>query len=63
MRVVSSQKIVESAEQVIQGILETYQAPNRTLIDVRNFMNSAAVKPLHDFSTACRVELHRFGAS
>jgi hypothetical protein len=61
MRVLSSPKIVESAESVADNIIEMYQAPNKTFRDIRGIVNSDALDPLRAFSEACRDELRSTG--
>jgi len=63
MRIMSSSRIVESADRVIRVIIETYLAPNRPFRDVLELMNSDALNPLRDFSNACREELRGRGFS
>jgi len=63
MRVLSSPRIVESADGVIRTIIETYLAPNKTFHDVRDILENEAMNPLREFSNACREELQRRGAA
>jgi hypothetical protein len=63
MRVLSSPRIVESADRVIRTIIETYLAPNKTFHDVRDILDNEAMNPLREFSNACREELQRRGAT
>jgi hypothetical protein len=63
MRMLSSPRIVESADHVIRVIIETYLAPNKTFHDVRDILDNEAMQPLREFSNACREELQRRGAS
>ena len=57
MRVLSSSKVLDCAEQVVRKILDTYLAPNKSFLELREMLNSGAVDPLHDFSAACRAEV------
>lgn len=57
MRMLSSSKIVENADRVVRLIIETYLAPNKSLSDLQEIMNSGVTDPLRDFSNACREEL------
>jgi hypothetical protein len=57
MRVLSSPKIIESADRVVRKIIETYLAPNKTFRDVREVMDDEKMDPLREFSAACREEL------
>ncbi len=61
MRVLSSPKIVETAQTVVNTIIETYQAPNKTFRDLQGVVNSDAIDPLFAFSEACRDELRISG--
>jgi hypothetical protein len=63
MRVLSSPRIIESADHVSRVIIETYLAPNKTFHDVRDILDNEAMNPLREFSNACREELQRRGAS
>ncbi len=55
MRVLSSPKVVESAEQVAKAILDTYLAPNVSFSELRDLMER--LDPLRVFAEACRAEL------
>ena len=62
MRVLSSPKIIEEADNVVAAIVETYLAPNRTLRDVREIIQNDKMNPLREFSNACREELRGRGS-
>ena len=62
MRVLSSSKVLECAEQVVRKIVDTYLAPDKSFLELREMLNSGAVDPMHDFSAACRAEVDWFGA-
>jgi hypothetical protein len=57
MRVLSSPKIVESADHVVRVIIETALGPNRSFRDVLQILDNDAMNPLREFSAACREEL------
>jgi hypothetical protein len=57
MRVRSSPTIVNKAEEVARTIVETYFAPNKSLRDLRDTLDSEPMDPLRGFSEACREEL------
>jgi hypothetical protein len=58
MRITASPEIVESAESVLQQIIDTYLAPNKTLSDVRASLGEdALMDPLRRFADVCRHEL------
>ena len=56
MRVLSSTKTVENADQVARAIVNTYLAPNKTFFQLREMVNSGTIDLLRDFSEACREE-------
>jgi hypothetical protein len=58
MRVLSTTNVVENADRVVRVIVETYQGPNKTFLDIAEIVDDAR-NPLHGFSTACRDELQR----
>jgi hypothetical protein len=63
MRVLSSPKVVESAEQVSRAIVDAYLAPNAAVSDLHNLMDKGRLDPLRVFSEACRAEfVGRFAA-
>ena len=57
MHVLSSPRVVETADRVVRVIIETYLAPNKTFRDVMELLDNDAMNPLRDFSNACREEL------
>jgi hypothetical protein len=57
MRVLSTPRVVESADQVIRRIIEVYFSPNKTLSDLHQAMKTDQIDPLRDFSEACRDDL------
>lgn len=57
MRILSSPRVVENAERVVRVIVETYLAPNKTIRDIREILDSDVMDPLRAFSEACREEL------
>jgi hypothetical protein len=56
MRVLSSPKVVESAERVSRAIVDAYLAPNASVSDLRDLMDEGQLDPLRVFSEACRAE-------
>ena len=58
MRTISPSTIVQYADKVARMIVNTYLAPNKSLPELRDMVNSGAVDPLRDFSEACREEFH-----
>jgi hypothetical protein len=63
MRVVSDPRVVERADKCVRVIVDTYDAPNKTLPELRTIMESGALDPLRDFSEMCRAELSALVAS
>ena len=57
MRLVTSPQVVAAAERVMDLIIETYCAPNRSLQDLRGALQRGDIHFLRDFAEACRAEL------
>ena len=57
MRVLSSQKVIESAARIAILITDTYFQPNKTPTELQAMMHDGGVDPLLDFSGVCRQEL------
>jgi hypothetical protein len=57
MHVLSSPRIVESADKVARVIIQTYLGPNKTLRNAVEILDDETMNPLHAFSIACREEL------
>src|SRR5262249_12587341 len=62
MRVLSSPKVLASAEQIERKIVDTYLAPDKTFMELREMINSDSVDLLRDFSAAGRAEVESFRA-
>jgi hypothetical protein len=56
IRILSSPKVVESADQIARLIVDTYLAPNKTFPELREMINNGSIDSLRDFSEACRAE-------
>ena len=56
MRILSSPKVVETAELVARRIIDTYLEPNKTFLELREMANSGSIHRLRDFSETCRAE-------
>ena len=57
MRVMSSPRIVASAEKITSTTIDTYFAPNLTIRDLTELIKGGKVTdPLKDFSEAVREE-------
>ena len=57
MRVLSSSKIIESADAIVRRIIATYLEPNKTFRDLKDIVERDTMDPLREFSDACREEL------
>jgi len=57
MRLFASPSIVQAAERVMESIIAMYQAPNRSLGELKLFAHEGGLEPLLDFSERCREEL------
>ncbi len=57
MRVLSSQRVIESAARIAILITDTYFQPNKTPTELQAMMHDGGVDPLLDFSDVCRQEL------
>jgi hypothetical protein len=57
MRVLSSTPVIEAADAVVHMLIDTYFAPNKTLLELREMVNSNSVDPLRAFAEVCRTEL------
>jgi hypothetical protein len=62
MRILSSPKVLESAELIERKIVDTYLAPDKTFMELREMINSDSVNLLRDFSVAARTEVESFRA-
>jgi hypothetical protein len=56
MRILSSAAVVDSADQILKEIVDTYLEPNKTFPELREMANSGLIDPLRNFSEACREE-------
>jgi len=57
MRIVSSLKVIESAEQIGRTIVDTYMQPDKTFFELRDMVHSGSIDLIRDFSQVCRTEL------
>jgi hypothetical protein len=57
MRVISSPRLVDSADSVVRAIIQTYLGPNKSFRDVEQILENDAMNPLREFSNACRDEI------
>lgn len=56
MRILSSTKVVETAERIARKILNTYLEPDKNFMELREMVNSGSVNLIREFSEACRAE-------
>jgi hypothetical protein len=61
IRLVSSPRVVESADRLTRIIMDTYLAPNVSMEEVRARWIERDIDPLRDFGEACREELGMIG--
>ncbi|EPE96253.1 hypothetical protein [Rhizobium grahamii] len=54
MRRFSSRPVVDAGEMVMERIVETYLAPNRSLSQIKDMPRSGALNFLLEFGEACR---------
>ena len=59
MRLVSSLDVVEAAEQIILGIIATYQEPNFALHEMHEYVRQGRMNYLVQFGEAARADLTR----
>lgn len=57
MRLIASPAVVTAAEAVLETIIATYLAPNRTLHEIRALAREGGMNFLLEFSEACRMDL------
>jgi hypothetical protein len=57
MRLMSPRPVVTAAEQVIENIIETYLAPNRSLHEMIDYVKQGRMDILLEFTEACRQDL------
>jgi len=62
MRVVSSPKVIETAEQIGRTILDTYLQPDKTFPELLEMVISKSIDIIGDFSEACREEFESLRA-
>jgi hypothetical protein len=56
MRVLASPKVLGSAEQIGQKIINMYLEPNKSFFELREMVNKNAVDIIGNFGEACREE-------
>jgi len=61
MRVISSRKTAQCADEVGRLIVETYLAPDKSLPELHDMVNRGSIDVLQTFSEAAREEFHKLG--
>ncbi|HUI19566.1 MAG TPA: hypothetical protein VLZ74_00780 [Methylocella sp.] len=62
MRVLSSPRVIQAAENILRKIADTYAAPKKTFPELREMLHQDAfVDPLREFSEVCRAEFEALG--
>ena len=56
MRVLSTPKVIESADRIARQIVDAYLAPDKSFLELREMLNSGTIDLLREFSDACRAE-------
>jgi hypothetical protein len=56
MRILSSERVVSSADKVVRTILDTYLEPDRSFVELREMAIDGSIDLLRDFSGACHDE-------
>lgn len=56
MRILSSPKVLTAAQHIERKILDTYLAPDKTFLELREMAQNGSVNLLDEFSDACREE-------
>jgi hypothetical protein len=62
MRVRSSRRVIQAAENIVRKIVDTYAAPRKTFPELREMLHRDAIDPLREFSEACRAEFEALGS-
>jgi hypothetical protein len=56
MRVLSSARVVDNADQMVKKVINAYLEPNKTFPELRQMANGGLIDPLRNFSETCRAE-------
>jgi len=62
MSVLSTPRVVESAERVGRKIVDTYLEPDKTFLELHEMINDGSLDLLNDFSEACCREFETIRA-
>ncbi|GLR83604.1 hypothetical protein [Bradyrhizobium iriomotense] len=59
MRVLSSDAVVKSADEIAKKILDTYLEPDKSFMVLRDMAKNGTIDLLYQFSMTCREEFER----
>jgi hypothetical protein len=62
IRLLSSQEVLDKADEFCRRIVEFYQRPNMTAAQIRAILEAHQFDPLMEFSAVCREELTSMGS-
>jgi hypothetical protein len=62
MRIISSTKVVETAESIGRKIVDTYLEPDKDFTELREMIKDGSVNLIREFSDACRAEFETLRA-
>ena len=60
--ILSSPKVVESAELAARRIVDAYLVPNKIFLELREMTNKGSIDLLREFSQTCRAEFESLRA-
>lgn len=63
MRILSSWRVIQAAENIARKIVDTYAAPRKTLPELREMLHGDEFDPLREFGDACRDEFEAGGSA
>jgi hypothetical protein len=56
MHVLSSLTIIDIADGIARKIIDTYQEPDKSFVELREMISTGSVNLIREFSIACRAE-------
>jgi hypothetical protein len=63
MRLLSSRRVIQAADNILRKIVDTYAAPKKTFPELREMLHHDAIDPLREFSEASRAEFEALGSA
>ena len=57
MRVQSSHEVADQADVIARKIVDTYLAPDKSFVEIREMLADGSIDILNTFSDACRAEI------